>query len=125
MTVVGLEKPFPGAIGGNLRLDNFGARNGEMLAEPAALGLGDVAHRNEIRDAAVVNPVPDLLGAKLRLLWLQAPSFEFGADLILRKTDELDPAIRARRFAPRHGHRVDRPRNGHQYGVGAHGEGPM
>ena len=67
VAVVGLEQPLAGAVGRHLRLDHFGARDHEALGEPAALRLGDVAHRCEVADPAVVDPVPDLLGAQLGL----------------------------------------------------------
>ena len=125
VAVVGAQQPLARAVGRDLRFDHFGPRDDEALGEPAALRLGDVAHRRKVADPAVVDPVPDLLGAELGLPRLEPRRFERGADLLLRQADQLDPAVGARGRGPRHGHRVDRARNGHQIGVGTHGRAPI
>jgi hypothetical protein len=40
----------------------------EAFGEPRLLRPRDIGHQREIGDAAIVDPVPDLLGAQLRSL---------------------------------------------------------
>ena len=92
-----LQQPFAGAVGRHLRLDHLGPRDDEALGEPGALRLGDVAHRVEIADAAIVDPVPDLLGAQLRLPAARArpPRARRGSRPCGRPTSSTRPSARA------------------------------
>src|SRR3546814_8198563 len=47
------------------------AADDETVGQPRAHRLGDVGHRLEIGDAAVIDPVPNLLGAQLRRLCVE------------------------------------------------------
>src|SRR6478736_2624821 len=80
VAVMRLEQPLARAVRGDLRLDYFRAGDHEALGEPGPLRLCDVAHRREVADSAIVDPVPNLLGAKLRLLRLQPSCLERGTD---------------------------------------------
>ncbi len=54
------QKPFPGAIGGNLFGGDLGARKGKALGELFEQRTRDVAHGAEVARAAVIDPVPEL-----------------------------------------------------------------
>jgi hypothetical protein len=97
VAVMGAQQPLARAVGGDLRFDHLRPRNGEALREPRPLRLGDVGHRVEVGRPAIVDPVPDLLGAQLGLLWLEARLLQGGAKLVLRKPDELRPAVASRK----------------------------
>ncbi len=125
MAVVSAQQPLARAVGRDLRLDHLGPRDDEALGQPGALRLGDVAHRRKVADAAIVDPVPGLLGAQLRLPRVHPGSLEFGADPVPCQAGELDPAVGARVRRARNGHGVDRAGDRHQAGVGAHGEPPI
>ena len=77
-------------------VDHLGPRDDEALGEPGLLRLGDVGHRREIGGAAIVDPVPQLLGAQLGLLGLEPARLQRGADLLAGEPDEIDPAVLAR-----------------------------
>ena len=64
MAISRAQQPFARAIGGMLRLYHFGATDDETLAQPGTHGLGDIRHRLEISDAAMIQPVEHLLGAQ-------------------------------------------------------------
>ena len=67
MAVIGLEQPFAGAVGAMLRFDDVRATDDKAFSKPRAHGLGDIGHRLEFDDAAVVEPMKHLLGAQLGL----------------------------------------------------------
>ena len=83
MSVVGLQQPFARAVRRNLSLDDLRPRDDETFGEPCASAPWQFAHGREIADPAIVDPVPDLLGAQLGLLRLQPGRLEFGADCSL------------------------------------------
>src|SRR5436189_256807 len=67
-----------------------------MFSEPRPLQLGDITHRRKIADPAIVDPVPDLLGAQFRLARVEARRLELGPDLLPGEADQLDLAVGAR-----------------------------
>ena len=85
MAVMGAEQPLAGAVGRYLRLDHLRPGDRKTLGQPGLLCLGDVGHRRKIADAAIIDPVPDLLGAQLGLPGLKSGGFEGDADLSLGK----------------------------------------
>ena len=69
----------------------------ETLGEPGALRLGDVAHRREIGGAAIVDLVPELLGAQFRLPLVEPGLGQRLADLGLGQADQVDARAVGRR----------------------------
>ncbi len=71
LAVVQLEETLDRVAVGR---DDFGRqgqrRHGRHLGQPGAQGLGQVAHRLEVTGVALVDPLPELAGAKLRLAQL-------------------------------------------------------
>src|SRR3546814_3323132 len=61
------QQPFARAVGGDEMLDHFRAPDRETLGEPGPLRFGDVAHRREFGDAAIVDLVPNLDRKSTRL----------------------------------------------------------
>ena len=122
MPVGSLEQPLAGTIGRMLRRDHFGAANDETLGQPRAHGLGDIGHRLEFGDTAMVEPVKHLLGAQLGLLGFEPGLFEQFADAVLGQADEVHAAIGARRDITRDGYRVYLPGDAHKVRIG-HGSG--
>ena len=90
-----------------------GRRDHEALGEPRPLRLGDVGHRREFGDAAIVDPVPDLLGAQLGLLGLQPRRLERGADCVLAAGPTSSTLPSARGFTP-----AERARDRRAPGIG-------
>ena len=84
-----------------------------------------MSHCGEISDPAIVDPVPDLLGAELGLLSLEPGFLQRASNLILREADELNLVVGARLRGPRHRQRVDGAGNRHDGGVGTHGRPPI
>ena len=74
LPVGGAQQPFARAVGRHLRLDHLGPRDRRSAPRATGLRLGDVGHRREFGDAAIVDPVPELLGAQLGLLGLEPGS---------------------------------------------------
>ena len=93
MAVGRLEQPFAGAVGRDLLHHHLRAADREALGEPGALRLGDVAHRVEAGGAAIVDLVPELLGAQLRLPLVEPRLGERGANLRLGEADQLDARV--------------------------------
>ena len=107
VAVGSLQEPFAGAVGRHL-LDHHGRpADDEALGEPGALRLGDVAHRVERRGAAIVDLVPDLLGAKLGLARLEPGLLKRLADPVARQPDQIDALVLRLESGARHGNRVD------------------
>src|SRR3546814_12363946 len=67
------------------------------LFRSGAHRLGDVGHRVEFGDAAVIDPVPDLLAAQLRRLGVEPGFLERGANPLARQADEVDAIAGAQR----------------------------
>ncbi len=89
------QQPFARAVGRDLRLDHVGPADHEALGEPGMLRLGDVGHRGELGRAAIVHPVPELLGAQLGLFRLHARLFQRSADRLPGQADQVDLAVLA------------------------------
>jgi hypothetical protein len=102
-----LEQPLARAVAGNLRGDDLGPADDEAFGQPRAHGLGDVGHRIEIGDAAMVQPVENLLGAQLRRLGVQPGFGEQFGDARAGKTDQIDAPVSAWRNVARNGNRID------------------
>jgi hypothetical protein len=64
----------------------------EARGEPGALRLGDVAHRVERSRAAIVDLVPELLGAQLGLAHVEPRLLQRRPDRLTRQADEIDAA---------------------------------
>src|SRR3546814_20196729 len=69
----------------------------ETLGQPGAHRLGDVGHRVEFGDAAVIDPVPDLLAAQLRRLGVEPGFLERGANPLARQAAAVDVIAAAQR----------------------------
>ena len=121
MAVVGAEQPFAGSVGRHLRLDHFRPGQREALGQPWLLCFGDIGHRGKVADSAIIDPMPDLLGAELGLPWLQPCLFQRGADRLPGQANQLDLAVGTASGRARNGHGIDRAGNRHQVGIGAHG----
>ena len=93
LPVIRPQQPFPRSVGRDLRLDYLGPRNREALREPAMLRLGNVGHRREVGNPAIVDPVPDLLGPKLRGLGLKACALKLTPNLVLGQSHEFRTPI--------------------------------
>ena len=70
------QQPLARAVDGNLLGHHFGPLQGEARVELGAQLLRHAGHRVEARDAAHVNPVPELLHAHLALLLRHADRAE-------------------------------------------------
>src|SRR3546814_18702283 len=66
--VGGGEQPFERAVARHLRRAHRRAADDKTVGQPRAHRLGDVGHRLAIGYAAMIAPVPALLGAPLRRL---------------------------------------------------------
>ena len=116
------QQPFAGAVGGDLRLHDLGTTDHEAFGEPGAHCLGDIGHRFEFGDAAMVEPVVHLLGAQLGGLGIEPGLREQFHDALLGQADQIDAAIFARSDAinkagARHGNGIGVAGDRHQRGV--------
>ena len=107
MTVMRAQQPFARAILADLRFDDIGALDREMLFKPGPLRLGDIGHFLERRGAAIIDPVPDLLGAQFGLLFGHSRRQQRFAHLRLGQADEVHFPIGTRRRPALGGHGVD------------------
>ena len=105
-----------------LGFDHVGAADEEPFGQPRTHGLGDIGHRREIGDAAMIEPVEHLLGAQLGLLRVETRLGQQFANTLLGQTDQVHAAIFARRDVTRDGYRVHLPGDAHECRIG-HGSG--
>jgi len=113
VAVVRLEEPLAGAVGRDLLHDHLGPRDRKAFGQPGAVRLGDVAHRLETGSAAIIDLVPDLLGAQLGLAGVHAGLDERIADRVAREADEVHARVIARHVRARDWNRVDMPGDRH------------
>ena len=64
----------------------------EMLGQQRAVVLGEVGHRGEVAHAPVIDPLPDLPHAHLRLPLRRAGRDQRVAQLVARQADDVQPA---------------------------------
>ena len=76
LRIVSAQKPFARAVGRHLRLDHFWPANDKAVGEPRPHRFGNVSHRLKIGDAAMVNPMENLLGTQLCRLFVQLRFFK-------------------------------------------------
>src|SRR5690606_32889869 len=96
------QQPFACAVIADLRRDHGGATDNEAIGQPWAHGFGDVCHLVKFGDTAMVNPMPNLLGAQLGRFDVQSRFFERSADSVARKTDVVDSIAAAERNGARY-----------------------
>ena len=123
VAIGGAQQPFAGAIHAVLRLDHFGPPDHEAFRQPRAHRLGDVGHLGKFGDAAVIQPMIDLLGAQPGRLGIKARCGEQLGNARARHADQVDAPIRARGDVAGGGHGVGDPGDRHECGVG-HGKRP-
>ena len=114
------QQPFARAVGRVLGFDHFGPPDHEPLGQPGAHRLGDIGHRFEIGDAAMVEPVEYLFRAQLGLPCVQPCGCEQFGNARLGQPDQIHAPILARRYVTRDGNRVHLPGNAHQCRIGHH-----
>ena len=89
------QQPFAGAVGRNLRLDHFGPADDEPFRQPGPLVLAMSVIAVEVGHPAMVDPVPDLLGAQLGRLGIEPRLGEQIGDLLRgRPTRSVRPSAR-------------------------------
>jgi hypothetical protein len=88
-------------------LDHLRPSDREALCEPGLMPLSDVAHGREFSGSAIIDLVPDLLGAKLRLPCVEARFLKRRPDRVAGKADEVDAHILARGKSARDRDRID------------------
>jgi len=101
-----------------LGLDHLGPADHEALGQPRAHGLGDVGHRVEFGDPAMIEPVIHLARAQLCLLRIQPGLFEQRRDALARQAEQVDTAIATRGYVARNGYGVELPRDRDERCVG-------
>jgi hypothetical protein len=83
------QQVFSGAVGGKLPGDNLGPGDLELLGQQAAIGLGQIGHRLEIGNPALVDPLPQLAGAHPRLTLRRARLYQGGAQALAGQAQQI------------------------------------
>ena len=109
LAVVEAQQPFARAVGGDLRGDDLGPPDDEMLRQQCAGVLGDIGEAVDVGRAALVNPVPHLPATHVGLFLRDARRDQRRAQLRLRQPEQRPLAIgtRACGFA-RNGSGIDK-----------------
>ena len=101
-----------------LGLDDFGPADHEPFGQPGPHGLGDIGHRVEVGDAAVVEPMEHLLGSQPGGLGIKPGYLEQFGDPLFGQADQIYAAVLTRGYVARGGNGIELSRDCHECGVG-------
>ena len=87
------QQPLAGAVRRALFRRHLGARQGVALSQHGAKRAADRRHRAEFYGAAVVNPVPELLGPHAKAVIRHADILQTLGKLVPREPDQAFPLV--------------------------------
>ena len=114
LRIGGAQQPFARAIDGDLRLHHLRPADHKPLLQPRVLGLGNIGHLGKAGGPAIIDPMPDLLGAQLRLTGIQPRLLQLRPNLVAPQANKVNTPIRAQNRRTRNGDGINMARNLHR-----------